>query len=806
MDKQYSERTTSDDFENAPLLFDVSHAGLSDSEEFIADSPRFPRATSRITSVSLLSIPRNSCDSDLDLKDLKIRRTGSGGDTKFYNNLTRAVYHDRLTVLFENHYKKRWNSAFVDDKLNQSKGNFQKFYERLCKKWNVKPEREFIAQCENFIGTWNYDSSLSQLLVYEFKSDKYDWLMYSQDRVKDLFNIVEDIRKQKRRLVLRFIDWKRFIYSPLKFTFVEQRKVAAGKYGSVYRWKHKVQGVDMAEVRIIFYPYDKVLKLDWIQVKRFEMSGSQLVLLLATFCDYLQFSLKLNDASHEARASSLIRKGESWYQQFGFNYDQSVIDRFEAVLEEWDSITMVTKGAQKSLRDDLENKKFLQILFSLRTKERCPKWTWDPNEKRTLTIPEKATIITSGTNSRTKSSLIDGRLRPKRYSPHNSPRRLGRAGESITILEFLRRVYEMYSICRTIRKDLRQRQGITNKEVKQFKNMYAHIEDLANRCDGYLRKNPRTKTGYNILYGIDYGMTRKCTPMSETAYMASVISNISPPLNSVTDAKTINSVEQDKKAKQSRVDRVNKRIMERARSPPKKLKRSSNPVLDENKENSVNRVEVCSHVPQEEQKKDSPRPFVEKRNDTEKFQFRSWKKCRLSKQKSEPMLEVNVSLPIFFRAASETNIFSRQSFRDDFLCNQRQISTLQTHRIPDGEYGKYLKLLQKLKVKLESGGDHEGVSPLMRAIIMNETEDLDHLVENNPADLNSSDDYGRTVIFAASALGHKELVKKLLAHDPLLVDTISGKTALDYAKACERWPVVKLLNEYAEHKKTVVSV
>eukprot|EP00495_Collosphaeridae_sp_1-RS-2012_P008998 TRINITY_DN9048_c0_g1_i1.p1 TRINITY_DN9048_c0_g1~~TRINITY_DN9048_c0_g1_i1.p1 ORF type:complete len:146 (+),score=2.87 TRINITY_DN9048_c0_g1_i1:124-561(+) len=144
----------------------------------------------------------------------------------------------------------------------------------------------------------------------------------------------------------------------------------------------------------------------------------------------------------------------------------------------------------------------------------------------------------------------------------------------------------MYSICRTIRKDLRQRQGITSKEVKQFKNMYAHIEDLANRCDGYLRKNPRTKSGYNILYGIDYGMTRECTPISETAYMASVISNILPPLNSLTDVNTINSVEQDKKAKQLLVDRVNKRIMQRARSPSNKLKRSSNPVLCETKENS----------------------------------------------------------------------------------------------------------------------------------------------------------------------------------------------------------------------------
>jgi len=790
MDRQHSEMTASDDFENSNMWFGVSHAGVSDSEDLLPDSPRFPRMKSRLTSVSCLSVPQKTCD--LDLNDLKIKRTGSWGDTMFYTNLTRAVYHDRLTVLFEKHYKKRWNSAFVDDKLNQNKGNFQKFYEQLCEKWNEKPEPEFIAQCENFIGTWNYDSSLSQLLVYEFRSDKYDWLMYSQDRVKDLFNIVEDIRKQKRRLVLRFIDWKRFIYSPLKFTFVEQKKVAAGKYGSVYRWKHKVRGVDMAEVRIIFYPYDKVIKLDWIQVKRFEMSGSQLVLLLATFCDYLQFSLKLNDASHEARASSLIRKGASWYQQFGFNYDKSVIDRFEAVLKEWDSITMVTKGAQKSLRDDLENKKFLQLLFSLRTKERCPKWTWYQTEKLTLGVPDK------------ESLLNDGRVRPKRYSPQDSPRRSRSATESITILEFLRRVYEMYSICRTIRKDLKLRQGITTKEEKQFKNMYAHIEDLANRCDGYLRKNPRTKSGYNILYGIDYGMTRACTPMSETAYMASVISHISPPDRSVTDANTINSVEEYKKAKQLVVDRLNKRIMERARSPSNKLKRSSNPVLDENKENSVDRVEVCTHMPHEEQKEDSPQTFVEERNDTEKIPPISWEKCRLSKQKSEPVVEIFISLPNFFKAASETNVFNRQLLSDEYPYNETQISTLQIHRVPHGEYGDYLKMLQKLKVKLESGGDHEEVNPLMRAIIMNETEELDYLVENNPADLNSSDDYGRTVIFAASALGHKEVVKKLLAHDALLVDTLSGKTALDYAKACERWPVVKLLNEYAENKKTNV--
>jgi len=783
--------SASDDFENPQLWEGVSHAGVSDSEDLIPDSPRCPRMKSRLTSVSCLSVPRKS--GDLDLNDLKIKRTGSWGDTTFYTNLTRAVYHDRLTILFEKHYKKRWNSALVDDKLNHNKGNFQKFYVRLCEKWNEKPEPEFIAQCENFIGTWNYDSSLSQLLIYEFKSDKYDWSMYSQDRVKDLFNIVEDIRMQKRRLVLRFIDWRRFIYSPLKFTFVEQKKVAAGKYGSVYRWKHKVQGVDMAEVRIIFYPYDKVLKLDWIQVKNFEMSGSQLVLLLSTFCDYLQFSLKLNDASHEARASSLIRKGASWYQQFGFNYDKTVIDRFEAVLQEWDSIMMVTKGAQKSLRDDLENKKFLQLLFSLRTKERCPEWTWDPNEKRTLTVPNK------------ESSLNDERLRPKRYSPQNSPRRPRSASESITILEFLRRVYEMYSICRTIRKELKLRQGITTKEVKQFKVLYAHIEDLANRCDGYLRKNPRTKSGYNILYGIDYGMTRACTPMSETAYMPSVISRISPPDWSVTDVNTINSVEQDKNKKQLLVDRFNKRMMERAKSP-RKLQRSSNPVLDANKENSVDRVEVCTNMTQDEQKKDSPPSSVEERNDTEKIPLISWKKCRLSKQKSEPVAEVCISLPNFFRAASETNVFNRLSLSDEFPWKQRHISTLRAHRIPDGEFGDYLKVLQKLKVKLESGGDHEEVSPLMRAIIMNETEELDYLVENNPADLNSSDDYGRTVIFAASALGHKELVKKLLAHDVLLVNTLSGKTALDYAKACERWPVVKLLNEYAEHKNTVFNV
>ena len=196
--------SASDDFENPQLWEGVSHAGVSDSEDLIPDSPRCPRMKSRLTSVSCLSVPRKS--GDLDLNDLKIKRTDSWGDTTFYTNITRAVYHDRLTILFKKHYKKRWNSAFVDHILNQNKGNFQKLYVRLCEKWNEKPEPEFIAQCENFIGTWNYDSSLSQLLIYEFKSDKYEWLMYSQDRVKDLSNIVEDIRMQKRRLVLRFID------------------------------------------------------------------------------------------------------------------------------------------------------------------------------------------------------------------------------------------------------------------------------------------------------------------------------------------------------------------------------------------------------------------------------------------------------------------------------------------------------------------------------------------------------------------------------------------------------------------------
>jgi len=243
-------------------------------------------------------------------------------------------------------------------------------------------------------------------------------------------------------------------------------------------------------------------------------------------------------------------------------------------------------------------------------------------------------------------------------------------------------------------------------------------------------------------------------------------------------------------------------MMQRAKSPSnRRRKQRSYPVVDENKEHSVERVEVCTPLPQQELKEVSAKKLTESKNEFEKIPCVSYEKLRFSRQKSEPLAEASFSLPDFFRAASETRIFNREWLADDFPFGRKKITISTLAQLPDGEYGEYLKWLQNLGKKLRSGEDHDEVSPLMRAIIMNETEELDLLVENNPGDLNSSDDCGRTVIFAASALGHEELVEKLLEHDPLMGETLSGETALDYAKACERWPVVKLLNEYARDKE-----
>jgi hypothetical protein len=263
---------------------------------------------------------------------------------------------------------------------------------------------------------------------------------------------------------------------------------------------------------------------------------------------------------------------------------------------------MVTKhGEQKSLYDDLHSRKFLQLLFSLRSKERFPKWTLEIEEINQLIVPDS--MVKSRSLPRKKSP--GERASSKRNSLKTSLRNIERASGSISILQFLGRLYELYSICGRIEKERKLNQSITLKETRQLNSMMTYIEDLANRVDGYLHKNPRTKRGYNILYGKDYAMTRKCTPISETAYMTSIVTYIEPPDKSVTDVNTISSVKQEKLWKESVVNKVQRKIELRLKNRQmSKQSGCTDPIVDENLEKkSVRMVFACKDRP-EEQKSD----------------------------------------------------------------------------------------------------------------------------------------------------------------------------------------------------------
>lgn len=765
-----------------------------------------------------------------NLNDLRMRKSSSEymGDPRFFKDITRAVYHSRLTELLEKYRKTKWSADFVNKKLNEHKGMYHELYVLVCKKYGEEPADEYIPQSENNIGTWDFDMSSRQLCIYEFTPSKYNWRMYSRERVEDLFNIVENIRKLKQRLVLRFIDNNRTIYKPIKFTIMKQKKVAARKHGSFYRWKYKVEGVDMAEIRIILYPYDKVLKLDWIQIKRFEMSGTQMMQLLMTFCDYLQFTMRLTDSSGGIRASSIIRKGKSWYETLGFEYDQTVAERFTSALDGWSQIQMnTTKGDQKVLMDDLQDKKFQQTLASLRKRK--------SHDENTLKHVDKV-LISRGKHQDSKWRLSGSR------SPRESV-------QEISILEFTKRVYNTYSECRAIEKEWKQDHTLSPKEVEQLSSIRTHIEDLVNRMDGYLRKNPRTKRGYKTLFEKEYPMSRECTAMSETAFMASVISKIKPPNYSETDINTINSVDLSEKRKRDVVERLSRNMRGRSRRKlimeipleASNLTRLSNEAsnTDNGIEDKMEKSSVANV-----KKRDAPQtstfstPSYTRTPNTHSYNHLDdnddlllgrkasnspsviGREFRLTRLNSSPacwsfrrvsMDSKNLAPPDFSeKAASEPVDWDGQDYSPEPPSTLSKLtSELTVHtellKNPVGEIGEYRRTLKKILSRHRKGeklkaGVVEGFTPLMLAVISSDKDKVDYLIKDR-SKLNFRDAVGRTALFTATTLGYKDMVEKLLLAGARLVKTLTGRHVLDYAKECEEWEVVRLLYTYCQPPK-----
>jgi len=178
----------------------------------------------------------------------------------------------------------------------------------------------------------------------------------------------------------------------------------------------------------------------------------------------------------------------------------------------------------------LHEKKFINNLYSLNGKS-LPGWMkeiyWGHCEKFTRDSQQD--------NCR------------KRLSKNDMRKPL--VSSEISILEFTKRVYRIFSLCRSIEKEYKSKRTLSGKESEQLQNIKRHIKDLANRMEAYLRKNPKTKKGYEQLYEKENRMNRKCTRISDQAFLTSVSVKIEIPTHSQTDANTINSRELDKTKK-----------------------------------------------------------------------------------------------------------------------------------------------------------------------------------------------------------------------------------------------------------------
>jgi len=716
-------------------------------------------------------------------------------DPGFYKSLARAVYYDRLTKLLEKHKKGRWDANFVNKKLDEYKGLYHRMYRKACMQYGETPGPEFIARHEHNIGTWDFDESSAQLCLYEFKRERYDWIMYSRDRVQDLFNIVESIRKQKQRLVLRFIDLDLNIYQPIKFTIVRERKVAARKHGSCYRWKHKDKGELKAEVKIILYPYDKILKLDWITIKEFEMTGTQVIQLLKTFCDYLQFTMILNDSSGGTRASSIIRKGVSWYQTLGFVYNSDITKMFETVLEEWGDIKMITtRGEPKSLMDALQEKKFISNLYCLNGK-RLPDWMKEIYWRQC----EKSPRCSHQDNSHKR--LLKNEMRKTL------------ALSEISILEFTKKVYHTFSFCRSIEKEYKSKKALSGKETEQLQNVKRHIKDLANRMEAYLRKNPKTKKGYEQLYEKEHRMNRKCTRISEQAFLTSTSVKIEIPTHSQTDANTINSRELDENKKKNKAAKLNTMMM--IRNDEKKRKEK---LAKSNSSKLVKKVENHESSQQNEDPTLAIRINLDEAlaamlgdgdfdfEESDEILEMDWQKPRVMEQKTAP----HAQFPDTDSELSESTFHQHaRSLSHESFVASRDSSALFSQLSLHEEVGSYRAKLLAMRTHMANHklpwDELSRLTPLMWAIIFKNKDVFNRLLNDKATNLNETDAEGRTALFAACTLGEEDTVKKLLASGATpSARSLSGKDACEYAEICEKWKVVAVFHSHS--LDTVISV
>jgi len=189
-----------------------------------------------------------------------------------------------------------------------------------------------------------------------------------------------------------------------------------------------------------------------------------------------------------------------------------------------------------------------------------------------------------------------------------------------------------------------------------------------------------------------------------------------------------------------------------------------------------------------------------------------WKVWRLAKTNSTPAVtlmkeyctERGLKFREMCRALSE---HSPEWWMD---LNKGETSELATHPVtvsrklenpPEGEVGDYLQSLSMLKSRISSTKglfpiDHKRFSPLVLAVVANNTRQMCDILKANSKSVNQVDNVGRNALFAASVLGLKECVETLLYHGAEIISTTSGKDALDYARACKEWRVLAVLNDH----------
>lgn len=498
----------------------------------------------------------------------------------------------------------------------------------------------------------------------------------------------------------------------------------------------------------------------------------------------------LNDSSAGTRASSIIRKGVSWYESLGFEYNRNLAETFKRVLSEWDSIKMSTKGEQKSLVDALQEKKFISSLFVLRGKRRCPSWMKEIKwgYKRPPNEPRK--------HSRRWQSNPDFSQSSKLKSEKVS---------EISILEFTRRVYRTFSLCRSTEKERKSGRGFNAKEWEQMQSVKAHIEDVTCRMEAFLLHNPKTKKGFRQLYEKEHPMTRKCTQISETAFLTSIISKVEIPLKSETDPNTINSWEQAQNRRIGRAITLSQRMNRRKTklTPRVEMVRSTNTPLA--KSFATHSFRHFNHPPADNERNS----IIIGEEDSEELTLplSDWKKPRLARLQSAPP-----SCFMFCDTDSEILVEHKRSSSETYTnsktTNSERTSMikLSTMRIPpEGEVWTFRSKLEDLRARFSKcheilHHELEMFTPLMRSIIANRGEEVNRMLQDavaNPATLNHTDSEGRTALYVAIALGDADVVRKLLeAGASPKVLTESSMSPLTYAETYEEWKVVAELQKF----------